>query len=80
MAIKMRNCNDISGFKIKEMECKVTQCADDITITVNNLDSVVHVLDIIAEFGTVSGLVLNKDKCDGILLGALKDSIKDYTV
>ena len=77
MAIKLRHAENIQGFTFQNKEFKVTQYADDTTITVRTLDSILEAINIIFEFGSLSGLTLNKDKCEGILLGGLKNTIKD---
>ena len=77
MAIKLRDSDDVSGFNFENHVYKVTQYDDDTTITVRDLESVAHALNIISDFGDVSGLKLNRDKCEGILLGGLKNSVHE---
>ena len=78
MAIILRESKDIVGFTFDGREFKVTQYADDTTLTLTNLDSITHAINVITEFGRLSGLLLNKDKCEGLLLGGLKNNFNEY--
>lgn len=51
---------------------KITQLADDTTIFLKNTNEIPVVINIIDEFGLISGLKLNKQKTEGILLGKSK--------
>ena len=71
MAIKIRNSHDISGVNINGSVLKLKQYADDTTLILKNIESVERAIHCIDEFGHVAGLVLNKSKTEGILLGSL---------
>ena len=72
LAIEIREANDINGIKLFKKTTKLTQYADDTTLTLEKEQSVISALERVKTFGTISGLELNVDKCEGIWLGALK--------
>ncbi len=72
MSLNIKTNKNIEGFNFfndPDLETKITQLADDTTIFVNNPTSVKFVFDEIERFSSVSGIVLNKSKTDGIYLG-----------
>ena len=81
MANKIRQSNQIQGIEIPNVyegntEVKLTQFADDTTIFVKNKSSVTNVIKILDEFTEISGLHLNKAKCDTVWIGANRYSKK----
>ena len=80
LAKKIRNSSEIEGIKIGEhtegnsfeQTSKIKQFADDTTLKVKNEEDVKQALDIVQAFGEFSGLHLNKQKSEGIWLGARK--------
>jgi len=76
LATKLRSCNQYEGIMIKcnqhVRNIKITQLADDTTIFLKNTNEIPVVINIIDEFGLISGLKLNKQKTEGILLGKSK--------
>ena len=77
LAQKVRMSDDITGFQFGNVIFKVIQYADDTTLVLRDLESVINALEILNEFSQVSGLVLNKNKCEGILLGGLKGTLQE---
>jgi len=73
LALSIRNCESINGIMFGDYEHKITQYADDATITVADLDSIKHVFGKIDKYSKISGLVLNTEKTKGIWMGPLKD-------
>ena len=79
MAVKIRANDNIRGFKINDSmkEIKILQHADDCTIPAKDSDSIKHIKDTFNEFCKYSGVKLNIEKTDVILLGNLKRYDKD---
>ena len=73
MSTKIRKSNNVKGIKIDKTEYKIAQFADDATISVTDLTSILEVVSIIHNYGKVSGLKLNIKKTKGIWLGELKN-------
>ena len=74
LAIRIRECNDINEFTKEDLdkEIKIIQHADDATMPLADVESVENAIRIIEEFGTVSGMSLNIDKTECLLMGSLK--------
>ena len=72
LAVKIRN-EPAMGLKIninnEEKYIQISQLADDTTLFLKNEDAVKKGLNIVEEFGTVSGLKLNIRKTEGLWLG-----------
>ena len=66
---------NITGLKIKNIEFKLTQCADDTTLILDgsqhSLQSALNTLEI---YGNLSGLKMNKEKTKVIWIGRKKHS------
>ena len=79
MAVKIRANDHIKGFKIiySMKEIKILQHADDCTIPTKDSDSIKHIKDTVNEFCKYSGVKLNIEKTEVILLGNLKRYDKD---
>ena len=69
----IRQNENVKGININNRQHKVIQYADDMTVCVNDISSVGHVIDNVKNFGKCSGLKLNFKKTKGIWLGPLKD-------
>lgn len=65
----IRKNNQIEGVQIRNLECKISQFADDTTCFPRNLASVHAVKDTLNLFAAFSGLCLNMDKCAILSLG-----------
>ena len=73
MAIKLRNDNRITGFRFgNSKNIKLAQYADDTILFLNNRVEIERALNIINQFGNISGLILNFTKCEGFWLGENK--------
>ena len=72
MACKIRENNNIKGFKTNDMneDIKIVQHADDTTLPLADIKSVENAVKIIKEFGLMSGMKLNIDKTECLLTGS----------
>ena len=65
--------NTQNGLEVNIQNCnkyiQVTQLADDTTVFLRNEQAIKNCLNIITEFGNVSGLKLNLEKTEGLWLG-----------
>ena len=52
----------VQGIKLLKKEIKLSQIADDTSLICKTLTNIGNVLAILADFGAVSGLYLNKSK------------------
>ena len=79
MAVKIGANDNIKGFNINDSmkEIKILQHADDCTIPAKDSDSIKHIKDTVNEFCKYSGVKLNIEKTEVILLGNLKRYDKD---
>ena len=55
LAINIRSNKNIKGYKIKKLEVKISQYADDSTILLDDINSIKYVIDIVNKFGMVAG-------------------------
>ncbi len=62
LANKIRNDKSIKGIKINRKEIKICLLADDITLILNDLDSVKNTIDLLKMFSLCSGLKINIDR------------------
>ena len=78
MALRIRNNKDIKGFQIKIDEqthsIKISQLADDTTLYFNSKNDISVAMNEIEIFGNFSGLMINKNKTEGLWIGKLKHS------
>ena len=76
MALRIRNNENIKGFQVKIDEInhsiKISQLADDTTLFFNSKSEIPLALNEIEIFGSFSGLIMNKDKTEGLWIGKLK--------
>ena len=73
LAVRIRNAADVSGITISDTSFKISQYCDDTTIFVKDLISAEKVIEIVHEFGNISGLQLNINKCEFMWLGRKKE-------
>ena len=71
----IRRNKKIKGINIEGIEIKVTQYADDTTLTLCNSTSIDESFVVIKEFEKASGAKINIDKCEGLWLGCFKNRI-----
>ena len=68
LAISIRNNKDIQGIVVDGFEIKLELFADDLTVFLRNDGSFRHLLALISKFGICSGLVINFDKTEILML------------
>ena len=71
IAISIRSEKNIKGITINEEEFKIIQLADDTTLFLKNIKSLVLAIDLFKKFGAFSGLKLNIGKTEIVPLGQL---------
>ena len=78
MALRIRNNKDIKGFQLKIDEqthsIKISQLADDTTLYFNSKNDISVAMNEIEIFGNFSGLMINRNKTEGLWIGKLKHS------
>ena len=74
LARAIKNDSAIKGITVREKEIKVSLYADDTTVFVCDLDSVVHLLTLLNKFKNLSGLEINTTKSEGMWLSSWKDN------
>ena len=63
----------IKGITIGNKEIKISMYADDTTVFVNDTDSILHLLNMLEKFRSISGLQVNTSKTEALWLGCWKD-------
>ena len=63
----------IKGITIGNKEIKTSMYADDTTVFVNDTDSILHLLNMLEKFRSISGLQVNTSKTEALWLGCWKD-------
>ena len=71
LCVNIRNSNDIRGIKVDNEEIKVSLLADDLTVFLKDDLSLTNFLKLIEGYGTCSGLKVNHEKTELLLLGNL---------
>ena len=71
LAINIRNNPDIKGIKIGDHELKISLLADDITLLLQNTESLKYTLNTLKLFYSCSGLKINIDKSHAKYIGSL---------
>ena len=69
LAISIRKNDNIQGIIVDETEIKLELFADDLTAFVKNDESLSVFLEAVKKFGNVSGLIINFDKTEILVLG-----------
>ena len=75
LASKIRHDKTVQGIKLFKKEIKLSQFADDTSLICKNLTSVGNALNILADFGAISGLRLNKSKTKALWLGPWRSNL-----
>jgi hypothetical protein len=77
MALRLRSNKNIKGITIKIDEknhsIKISQHADDTTLSMSSKEEITSALHEIEIFGSLSGLMLNRKKTQGMWVGKLKN-------
>ena len=63
----------IQGITIGQKEIKITQYADDTTVLLKDLDSVLQLLKLLDQFKRISGLEINVNKTEAMWLGSWRN-------
>ena len=74
LAIKIRSCSDVSGISVDGKTFKLSLYCDDVTMFVRDANEADLAINIVREFGELSGLALNMDKCEFMWIGENKAS------
>ena len=74
LAIRIRNDEDIKGVQIDGTEYKINLMADDATLTLLDIPSIVKAMVIFDEFKEVSGLKVNLSKTEIIPIGIVSNT------
>lgn len=69
LAIKLRGARSVQGVEIAGKHFKLSQYCDDMTLFVKDGVSAANAIEMVEQFGLVSGLELNLEKCDFMWLG-----------
>ena len=72
-ALSIRTDNNIKGIRINKSEHKISQYADDTTLTVVGDDSINRVFSPTVTYERASGAKINLDKCEGLWTGINKN-------
>ena len=64
---------DIKGIPVEMVEIKLSAFADDLTLFLKDVASARRTFTLIEEFSILSGLKMNKSKCEALWLGSNKD-------
>jgi hypothetical protein len=77
MALRLRENKNINGIKVKINDkahiIKIYQLADDTMLFVSSKTDIALAMNEIEIFGSFSGLILNRNKTEGIWIGKLKN-------
>ena len=74
LATKLETYENIFGIRINDYEIRIIQHADDLTITVQDENSLSQALNTVHEFRKHAGSKININETECILLGPLKDA------
>lgn len=81
LAEKIRTKRE-NGMKIQSNDktkyIQISQLADDTTLFLQDENAIIECLNIVEQFGTVSGLKLNKEKTEGLWLGRGQNRIDTF--
>ena len=78
LSIIIRRNKNVKGFCLKNKTYTISQYADDSTLMLSDLESIMYALNDIENFCRTSGMKLNIDKTEGIWLGAFKENPEYY--
>ncbi|MCG7891056.1 MAG: reverse transcriptase family protein, partial [Candidatus Thiodiazotropha endolucinida] len=75
LAVKIRQNKNISGIKIKDLEFKISQYADDTSMFLDgSSESLIQALNELDRFANISGLKINYEKTQVVWIGSKKYS------
>ena len=71
----LKNKASVKGIRVDDHEIKIAQYADDTTVFVRDMESVLELLDFLSgEFSSLSGLEINTSKTEAMWLGQWKNN------
>jgi len=75
LGLHIRQNNDLKGFSFgySDKPVKIAQYADDCILFLNSKAELGNAINVLSDFGKVSGLLLNVSKCEGLWLGGYKN-------
>ena len=74
LAIAVRQNTAIKGISIGRVETKLLQYTDDMTAVLSDIDSAQVLFELLDHFKTISGLMVNCSKTEGMWIGAFKNN------
>ena len=81
LALKIKQSNTYPALQLnldnRMVDLRIKQFADDTTLFIKALEKIESALSLVHQFGKVSGLLLNTEKTEGILLGDPSDYIQE---
>ena len=82
LGIKIRQHHKLTGYNFgyDDKPVKLMQYADDCVLFLNDKDEMCEAISLLNNFGTVSGLVLNISKCEGLWMGNAKENQNNCTL
>lgn len=78
LAIKIRACENIKGIILENHEFKLNQLADDTSLFLNDMSSLINAIELLQKFEKHAGLKLNIEKTEVIPIGTLTN--KTFTL
>ena len=76
LCIRVRSSKDIRGIKVDKEEIRLSLFADDLTGFLKDNLSLVHFLKLIEDYGICSGLKINHDKSEIMILGNYSSTLQ----
>ena len=73
LAIAVRQNIAITGITMGKEETKLLQYADDMTVTLSDINSLQVLLDLLEVYKNASGLAINCTKTEGMWIGSLRN-------
>jgi hypothetical protein len=77
LACKIRQNKEIQGIQIFKKEFKISQFADDTSLLCSSCESVKSAIQVLNDFGVVSGLRLNPSKTKALWLGPWRHNVDE---
>ena len=79
LCIRVRSSKDIRGIKVDKEEIRLSLFADDLTGFLNDNLSLMNFLKLIEDYGICSGLKINHDKSEIMILGNCSSTLNKIT-
>ena len=69
----IRNCDQIKGICVLDVECKISQYADDTTLILDGSEKSMHQsFSLLDSFASISGLRINYEKTEALWIGDMR--------